>query len=151
MPDIVDAATRSRMMAGIRGRDTKPEILIRKALHARGLRYRLHARDVPGRPDMLFPRHRAAAFVHGCFWHGHNCPLFRLPGTRTEFWRGKIEANRARDAAVAAELDAAGWRRVTVWECALRGRGRIDPVALIDRLEGWIRSAAPVLELRGNA
>lgn len=149
MPDVVDPETRSRMMSGIRGKDTKPEILIRKALHARGLRYRLHAGDVPGRPDIVFPRFRAAVFVHGCFWHGHDCPLFRLPGTRTEFWREKIQRNRARDTAVAAGLDAAGWRRATVWECALRGRGRIDLVGLIDRLESWIRSKAPALELRG--
>ncbi len=102
MPDIVAPAVRSRMMAGIRGRNTKPEIFIRKALHARGFRYRLHPRAVPGVPDFTLPRWRAAVFVHGCFWHGHDCPLFRLPGTRPDFWLAKIERNRARDAEVAA-------------------------------------------------
>ena len=95
MPDIVDSATRSRMMAGIRSTNTRPELAIRKALHAAGFRYRLHPRDVPGKPDMAFARYRAAVFVNGCFWHGHDCPLFRLPDTRREFWSAKIERNRA--------------------------------------------------------
>ncbi len=86
MPDIVDAQTRSRMMAGIRSTNTRPELAIRKALHAAGFRYRLHPRDVPGKPTWRLPRYRAAVFVHGCFWHGHDCPLFRLPDTRREFW-----------------------------------------------------------------
>ena len=103
MVDIVDKATRSRMMSGIRGKDTKPEVLIRKALHGRGLRYRLHASDLPGKPDLVFPRYGAALFIHGCFWHGHDCKYFKLPATRTEFWGGEINDNRDRDG---RQLDA---------------------------------------------
>lgn len=151
MPDVVDPKTRSRMMAGITGRDTKPELLIRRALHARGFRYRLDARDVPGRPDILLPRYRAAIFVHGCFWHGHSCPLFRLPGTRTEFWKAKIDRNRARDAEVAEALAGSPWRQLTVWECALRGKGRLDFAALIDRIALWITGGEVSMELEGAA
>lgn len=137
-------------MAGIRGTNTKPEITLRRALHARGFRYRLHAPGVPGRPDIVFPKWRAVAFVHGCFWHGHDCPLFHLPSTRTEFWRAKIERNRQRDREVDAALAEAGWRRLTVWECALRGRGRLDFAGLIGRIEDWLRGSSPKLEIRGG-
>lgn len=149
LPDIVDPETRSRMMSGIRARDTKPELMVRRGLHARGFRYRLHSRGVPGKPDFVLRRYRAAVFVHGCFWHGHDCPLFRLPGTRREFWRAKIERNRQRDREVDAALEAAGWRRLTVWECALRGRTRLDFAELIERTAVWLRGSSPALEIRG--
>ncbi len=151
MPDVVDPATRSRMMSGIRSRNTKPELLIRRALHARGFRYRLHAKTVPGRPDMVFPRFRAAVFVHGCFWHGHACPLFRLPGTRTEFWAAKIARNRARDMEVAELLDQAGWRRLTVWECAMRGPGRMDFGELVDAVSEWLGDGGGSAEISGGS
>ncbi|MCP8939921.1 very short patch repair endonuclease [Alsobacter sp. SYSU M60028] len=147
---MIDQQTRSRMMAGIRGKDTRPELAIRKALHALGFRYRLHARDIPGRPDMAFPRYRAVIFVHGCFWHGHDCALFRLPGTRTEFWAGKIAGNRTRDAKVAAELDTARWRHLTIWECAFRGRGGIGLASVIGQTAAWIRSDEGSREIRGE-
>ena len=120
-PDVVDAATRSRMMAAIKGRDTKPEMIVRRGLHRRGFRFRLHDRALPGRPDLIFPRHRAVIFVHGCFWHGHDCPFFRWPKSRPEFWRAKIGANIERDRAVRTALRAADWRVLTVWECAFLG------------------------------
>ena len=121
MSDIVDAETRSRMMSRIRGRDTRPEMGLRRALHARGLRYRLHDRRLPGRPDIVFPRFRAACFVHGCFWHRHaGCRYATTPATRTAFWAAKFEANVARDARNRIELLAVGWRVAVVWECALR-------------------------------
>lgn len=85
-------------MAAIRGRDTKPELIIRKGLHARGFRFRLQGRDLPGRPDLIFPKYRALIWVNGCFWHGHDCPMFRWPKSREDFWRGKIGRNRERDA-----------------------------------------------------
>ncbi len=107
MADIVSRETRSRMMAGIRSRDTKPELAIRRALHAMGYRYRLHGK-LPGRPDLVFPSRNAVIFIHGCFWHGHDCPLFRLPGSRTSFWTTKIDGNRRRDAAALEALAAAG-------------------------------------------
>lgn len=129
MTDIVDPETRSRMMSRIRGRDTRPEIGLRRALHARGLRYRLHDRRLPGRPDIVFPRFRAACFVHGCFWHRHaGCSYATTPATRAAFWSAKFEANVARDARNRVELLAVGWRVAVVWECALRREGR-DTVA----------------------
>ena len=149
MPDVVDAPTRSRMMSGIRGRDTKPELLIRRGLHARGYRYRLHARALLGRPDLAFPSRKAAIFIHGCFWHGHGCPLFRWPSTRAEWWRAKIEGNRARDRAVRAELAGMGWRQLRVWECALKGRQRRDPAALLDLVADWLDGCDPDRELGG--
>ena len=120
MVDVVDSATRSRMMSGIRGRNTKPEILIRSLLHRQGFRFRLHVRDMPGKPDIVLPRYRAVVFVHGCFWHGHSCPLFKLPGTRPDFWREKIERNQNNDNRAKRELLADGWRVGVIWECALR-------------------------------
>ena len=149
--DIVDAATRSRMMAGIRSRDTKPEMIVRRGLHRRGLRFRLHARGLPGRPDLVFPRYRAAVFVHGCFWHGHDCPLFRWPQSRAEFWHAKIGGNIARDTDVRAQLHAASWRVLTVWECAFRGKDAIGSEAALDAAAAWLALGAAEGELRGNA
>lgn len=100
MVDIVDVSTRSRMMAGIKNRNTKPEILIRKLLYKKGYRFRLHVKDLPGKPDIVLPKYKAVIFVNGCFWHGHkNCSLFKLPATRTEFWQEKITRNQANDRA----------------------------------------------------
>ena len=151
MPDVVDSATRSRMMAGIRGKNTRPEILVRKALHAKGFRYRLHPRDVPGKPDMVFPRYRAAIFVNGCFWHGHDCALFRMPGTRTEFWEAKIERNQARDAHVRDQLRDSSWRTLTIWECALKGREAIGLTKVIADTTRWLRGGASHPDMRGTA
>jgi len=139
MPDVHDPETRSRNMAAVRGKDTKPELLIRKGLHSRGLRFRLHVRDLPGKPDLVFPKHKAVLFVHGCFWHGHNCHLFKLPATRTEFWKEKIEGNRQRDEKALAALKKEGWRAGIIWECALRGKGRRDPYEVLSLTEAWIR------------
>lgn len=147
MADVVDPATRSRMMSGIRGKNTKPELLIRKALHARGFRYRLHC-DLPGKPDICLPKHCAVIFVHGCFWHGHNCHLFKWPGTRPEFWRAKIERNRTVDAAAEEALAQAGWRMAVVWECALKGRNRKPLDDVISTCAGWLTSDHPRLEIR---
>ena len=147
MVDIVDAATRSRMMSGIRGRNTKPEILVRSLLHRRGLRFRLDVRDLPGRPDIVLPRYRAVIFVHGCFWHGHDCHLFKWPQTRPEFWRDKIGRNRATDARAQAALLEGGWRVATVWECALRGANR-DIDGVVQRLIDWLHGTAPLHEER---
>src|SRR5688572_11362784 len=112
MADIVDPTTRSRMMAGIRSGNTKPELTIRKALHRLGLRYRLHTKGVPGRPDMVFASRKATVFVHGCFWHGHDCRYFRMPTTRPEFWTAKIRANQKRDMVVSELLAEDGWRQL---------------------------------------
>ncbi len=122
------------MMSGIRGKDTKPELLIRKALHSRGFRFRLHSLKVPGKPDLVLPRYNAAIFVHGCFWHGHDCHLFKMPSTRPEFWEGKIDRNRARDTEVRNALITSGWRRLVIWECALKGKFRLDFEILVERV-----------------
>lgn len=122
MADIVDANTRSRMMAGIRSKNTMPELLLRRALHARGLRYRLHRAKLPGKPDLVFAKHQAVVFVHGCFWHRHsNCRFATTPATRPEFWTAKFSANIERDKRNVAALLENGWRIARVWECALKG------------------------------
>ncbi|MBX9665027.1 very short patch repair endonuclease [Novosphingobium sp.] len=129
MADIVDAETRSRLMAGIRSKNTKPELLLRRALHARGLRYRLHGAKLPGKPDLVFAKHQAVIFVHGCFWHRHsNCRFATTPSTRSEFWTAKFSANIERDKKNVAALLENGWRIATVWECALKG-GDVSRVA----------------------
>jgi DNA mismatch endonuclease (patch repair protein) len=148
MADVVDAATRSRMMAGIRGRDTRPEWLIRRGLHKLGFRYRLHARKLPGCPDLVLVKHHAVVFIHGCFWHGHDCSLFTWPKTREDFWRTKIEGNRARDIRAINTLTAAGWRVAIVWECALRG-GTKDSGEVVERLAAWMMGDEERVEVRG--
>lgn len=149
MTDIVDKQTRSRMMAGIKGKDTKPELVLRRALHARGFRYRLHSKNVPGRPDLVFQKHHAIIFVHGCFWHRHEgCRYTTTPSTRPEFWQTKFDANVARDRSVHDQLLDAGWRVATVWECALR---RPEETALAaNLLAAWLRSSAAEIQI-GNA
>lgn len=149
MTDIVDPATRSRMMAGIREANTKPERDLRTRLHRKGFRYRLHA-GIPGRPDFVLPKYKAAIFVHGCFWHGHNCHLFRLPATRRDFWQKKIADNRLRDRRRIQELAKLGWRCLTVWECAFRGRGQLGLDETVDQTERWIISGHHGRELRGS-
>jgi len=138
------------MMSGIRGKDTKPELLIRRALHAKGFRYRLHAKDVPGRPDLVFPRFRSVIFVHGCFWHGHDCSLFRMPKTRPEFWKEKIARNRKRDDEVAIMLAESDWRYLIVWECAIKGRNKLPLETVISQAADWIHGSAEWLEIRGH-
>ncbi|WP_297730310.1 very short patch repair endonuclease [uncultured Maricaulis sp.] len=136
MTDIVDRKTRSRMMAGIGGKDTKPELVLRRALHARGLRYRLHTKNLPGKPDIVLPKHKAVIFVHGCFWHRHpGCRYATTPATRAEFWAEKFRGNVERDARILADVRSAGWRTAVVWECALKAR---DVDAVADRLSGWL-------------
>lgn len=132
--DIISPEQRSALMSRIRGKDTKIELEVRRGLHALGFRYRLGGAGLPGRPDIVLPRHRTVVFVHGCFWHQHDCHLFRLPKTRTEFWREKIEANRSRDARNIAQLRASKWRVEVVWECQLRGMTAADKAGLIAEL-----------------
>lgn len=137
------------MMAGIRGKNTKPELVIRRGLHALGFRYRLHDSRLPGRPDLVLPRWRAVIQIHGCFWHGHDCALFRWPQTRQEFWHAKIARNVERDREVYVALDRADWRVLTIWECALKGPSRIGADAAVIRAAEWLRSGARAGEIRG--
>lgn len=115
--DIVSPAVRSRMMGGIRGKNTRPELIVRSIAHRLGLRFSLHRADLPGRPDVVFPRHRTVVLVHGCFWHRHDCGLAASPKTRPEFWKAKFEGNVRRDAVTRKRLEEAGWRVIVVWEC----------------------------------
>ena len=138
MVDIVDSATRSRMMSAIRSRDTRPEMIIRRGLHALGYRYRLHSRRLPGKPDLVFKSRKAVIFVHGCFWHGHPCHLFKWPATRAAWWRAKIEGNRARDALVREQMADMGWRQLRVWECALKGVNRRSPDVVVEEVAAWL-------------
>jgi DNA mismatch endonuclease (patch repair protein) len=126
------------MMSGIRGKDTDPERQIRKGLHAKGFRFRIHSKEVPGKPDLVLAKNRAVIFVHGCFWHGHDCSLFKLPGTRTDFWKAKIESNRTRDRIVQDQLARSGWRSMTIWECAIRGPGRLGLEGTIQSVADWL-------------
>lgn len=147
--DPLTPEQRRRNMSAIRGRDTRPELIVRRALHAAGLRYRLHG-ALPGRPDLVFPGRRAVIFVHGCFWHGHACPMFKIPATRQEFWLGKIEGNQARDARVQAELLGKDWRVMTIWECAIRGKARLELPAVTEAVRGWLEAAGPLASLGGD-
>ncbi|MCE8438357.1 very short patch repair endonuclease [Rhodovulum sulfidophilum] len=134
MADIVPPEVRSRMMASIGRRDTKPEVMVRKALHAAGFRFRLDVRDMPGSPDIVLPKWRTAIFVHGCFWHRHpGCARATTPATRPEFWQRKFDANTARDARVEAALVERGWKVGIIWECALEnGTSEQSLLALIE-------------------
>ncbi|WP_417496207.1 very short patch repair endonuclease [Maricaulis sp.] len=148
MNDVVDSATRSRMMSGIKGKNTKPELMIRSGLHRLGFRFRLHSKDLPGKPDLVFAKYRAVIFVNGCFWHGHDCALFKWPSTRPEFWRAKIEGNRLRDSRSLEAIRDAGWRDAVIWECALKGRHRMPDEEVIKRLKIWLGSSQGSIDIR---
>ena len=136
-------------MAAIRSRDSKAEMIVRRGLHRTGLRFRLHDRHLPGTPDLVFPKHRAVVFVHGCFFHRHDCHFFKWPQTRAEFWEKKIGGNVKNDEAALAKLRADGWRVAVVWECALKGRHRLHGHEVIRSLATWIRSDRVSLDVRG--
>lgn len=139
------------MMSGIRAKDTKPEMQVRKILHSAGFRYRLHDRKLPGKPDLVLKKYGVVVMVQGCFWHGHdNCPLFRLPKSRTEFWEEKISANAERDNKNSIKLLELGWRILMVWECALKGTARLDPAELSKEMSAFVSaSRLPEYEIRG--
>jgi len=140
-------------MSGIRGRNTKPELIIRSALHERGFRFRLPPRkrkhQLPGNPDLKLTKYNAVVFVHGCFWHGHNCHLFKWPKTRSSFWKEKIDGNAARDDAAAQQLTANGWRVLTIWECSIKGRTRLDFDELMFTVTKWLESGDNRHEVEG--
>jgi DNA mismatch endonuclease (patch repair protein) len=138
-------------MSRIRGKDTRPELLLRKALHARGLRYRLNVRTLPGRPDLVFPARRAVVFMHGCFWHRHECERFKWPKTRRAFWKAKLQQNHRRDTAVLVDLRQQEWRTLTVWECAITGPRRLTIDAIADRVCAFIKSNQAELEITAGS
>ncbi len=138
-------------MSCIRGTNTRPEVRVRSLLHRQGFRFRLHVRDLPGKPDIVLPRYRAVIFVNGCFWHGHDCLLFKWPSTRPEFWRKKIEHNRENDRQAQESLHASGWRVAVVWECVMKGRFRLDEKTLTELLSTWIRKSTGDLILASDS
>lgn len=138
------------MMSGIRGRDTKPELLLRKGLHAMGFRYKLHDKSLPGKPDLVFPRYRAVILVNGCFWHGHDCHLFKWPKSREDFWREKIKSNIDRDRLVISQLEEQGWRILRVWECAIKGRTRIGLDEVLEDSALWLIGQEQEKDIRGH-
>lgn len=144
--DVLTPEQRRLNMSRIRGKNTRPEMTVRRLLHAAGFRYRLHGAGLPGKPDLVLPKYRAVIFVHGCFWHGHTCPLFRWPATRKDFWEKKIHRNMERDAEAAKQLQALGWRVFTIWECALRGRSRRESADITAAVALWLQG----LELTGT-
>ncbi|WP_288806327.1 very short patch repair endonuclease [uncultured Novosphingobium sp.] len=137
-------------MAAIKGSHTKPELAVRKALHAAGLRFRLHAKGLPGKPDLVFPRYKAVLFVNGCFWHQHDCHLFKWPATREDFWREKIGRNIVNDRRAVENLRQDGWRVGIIWECALKGRTRLIPSEAMQLLVSWIKSDSETITIRGH-
>ena len=140
MPDILTKSRRHQCMSHIRGKNTKPEILVRKGLHARGFRFRLHNKKLPGSPDIVLPKYGVAIMVNGCFWHGHKgCRYATKPKSNVEFWETKIARNRHRDEVTNAHLEALGWHVITVWECELRGKA--EAASKLDALAEEIREA----------
>lgn len=150
MTDIVPPHVRSRMMAGIKDKNTRPEKIIRKGLFALGFRYRIHEKKLPGKPDVVLPKHSAVIFIHGCFWHGHDCYLFRMPESNSAFWEKKINRNREVDEINIGKLFSLGWRILTIWECSLRGKGKKAPEKLITEIAGWINSGGMKKTIRGR-
>ncbi|MHB1141470.1 MAG: very short patch repair endonuclease [Sulfuricaulis sp.] len=150
MADIVNRKTRSRMMSGIKGKNTAPELQVRKALFAKDIRYRLHDKRLPGKPDLVIRKYHAVIFVHGCFWHRHHCHLFKWPVTRRKFWREKIKSNSVRDARVKKQLLANDWRVLTIWECSLKGRGRYTIKEIAHRTAQWLRGTRKRVEISGK-
>lgn len=152
MTDIVDAKTRSWMMSNIRGKNTRPEMTLRRAMHARGYRYRLHGSTLPGKPDLVFPKYQAVCFVHGCFWHRHSgCRFTTTPATRTAFWEAKFEQNKIRDSNNVEKLLKTNWRVAIIWECALRSK--LAPQTIdhfITWLRGTVRGASDSVEIASS-
>ena len=134
MTDVHDTETRSRNMAAVKSKDTKPEMIIRRLCHSMGFRYRLHRKDLPGKPDLVFPKYKAVMFVHGCFWHKHDCPKGATPATRIEFWEKKQKENAQRDKFSQRALITQGWKVIVIWECALVGTKK----ATTEKLHDWI-------------
>lgn len=140
MADVHNKAQRRRNMRAIKSKNTSIEVQVRKMLWHAGYRYRLNVKDLPGTPDIYLPKYNAAIQINGCLWHGHDCPQFVLPKTRTEFWRNKIVGNVKRDLNKAAALQRQNIRLLVIWECALRGRGRLDENYILILLERWLSS-----------
>ena len=146
--DVVDKQTRSRMMANIKGKNTRPEMTIRSLLHRQGFRFRLHDKSLPGKPDLVLRKYKAVIFVHGCYWHRHeNCKLASIPKQNTEFWVKKFTANQRRDGEVYYQLKMLGWRTAVIWECSIRDKKHLADY--IKTLTLWLKSECEYLEIPG--
>jgi DNA mismatch endonuclease, patch repair protein len=145
MTDVLTSEQRRFNMSQIRGRNTKPELILRHGLHSRGLRFRIHRKDLPGTPDLVFPRYHAAIFVHGCFWHRHDCSRFKMPVTRRDFWAKKICANQSRDLSALGQLASMKWRTLVIWECALTGPEKLATDELLNEVVDWLGSQIETL------
>jgi DNA mismatch endonuclease (patch repair protein) len=147
--DTVDPA-RSWNMSRIRAKDTKPELLVRRGLHGRGFRFRLHSRKLPGKPDLTLRKYNAVIFVHGCFWHRHECALFKWPKRRRDYWAEKLQTNVRRDVEVSDALSKTGFRILHIWECSLKGPHRLGITEVIDRASKWLRSNQRIGHISGR-
>ncbi|MBN1007004.1 very short patch repair endonuclease [Amphritea pacifica] len=143
MTDVHSSDIRRKNMQAIKAQNTKPELWLRRHLHAAGFRYRVNAKELPGKPDLVLPKYKAVIFVHGCFWHAHDCHLFKLPATRTDFWKAKLNGNKNRDQRQKALLEKQGWRVLTVWECAIKGKTRIPETELLKHISSWLKANTP--------
>jgi len=150
MIDVHSPTQRSKNMAAIGGKNTKPEITIRKALHRQGFRYRIHYSSLPGKPDLVFPKYKAVIQINGCFWHKHECHLFKWPSSNSDFWQEKIEGNCVRDARNQKELEAQGWKTLVVWECSLKGKRKLPLGNIIQLIADWIRNGTESHEIAAD-
>lgn len=150
MVDKVDSQTRSKMMSRVRNKNTNIEVKVRKALFAKGFRYKINDKNLPGSPDIVLPKYKAAIFVNGCFWHGHDCSKGQLPKSNIEYWKTKIIKNKKRDVENIEKLLALGWKVATIWECALKGRNSIPLNVLISQLEHWITFGRNKIDISGQ-
>ena len=152
MADIVDASTRSIMMSRVKSKDTRQEVEIRKRLFALGFRYRLYDKKLPGTPDIIFPKYKAVIFIHGCFWHVHDCHLFRWPSSKKAFWRKKLSGNKKRDIGNIEKLKKLGWKVLVIWECSYRGtrKKRVKEIdAIAKKTVKWLNFGKLNNEIRG--
>jgi|TARA_R100001369_G_scaffold80710_1_gene111258 DNA mismatch endonuclease (patch repair protein) len=148
--DVFDIKTRSKNMSRIRAKDTKPELIIRRLVHKRGFRYRIHRKDLPGKPDIVLPKHNLVIFVNGCFWHGHKCHLFHWPKSKSDFWEEKIRINIQRDLKNIKILRNMGWRVMIIWECSIKGKYRQEIDLLTHRISSWIITNEEFCEFVGH-
>ena len=150
MADIVTPEKRSEMMAGIRGKNTRGELIVRRGLHRMGFRFRLHDAKLPGKPDIVLPRYKAVILVHGCFWHGHGCHLFKWPSSRIDFWKTKITRNQQKDVETLVELKELGWRVLIIWECATKGKSKVPLNRMLELIAEWVVKGGQILEVRST-
>jgi DNA mismatch endonuclease (patch repair protein) len=143
LADIVDKKTRTLIMASIKNKNTIPELNIRKALFAKGIRYRLHDRKLPGSPDLVFPKYKAVIFIHGCFWHNHNCKHGRLPSSNRQFWEVKLQGNAMRDQQTMVKLHSLGWRTRIIWLCSLKNKQTFESDKDVDEIVNWLKERQP--------